>query len=190
MNKDIKSKQSAETSKPGKKKGVRFDETSQRPRPGYGLLLLRYLLSHSLNKAMLLKKNMKQLEDIKDILQNYIPIIETSNVEDNPDKVDLEGHHEILASAWTMLLQMEMLLHLNKKDQNNDEITVTAEKHLAWISDKILAKKQSTTFTSYIIKSAIMFCSNMVTMNICNSTFADLAAQLSSDFVDQGMKIN
>ena len=110
--------------------------------------------------------------------------------EDNPDKVDLEGHHEILASAWTMLLQMEMLLHLNKKDQNNDEITVTAEKHLAWISDKILAKKQSTTFTSYIIKSAVMFCSNMVTMNICNSTLANLAAQLSSDFLDQGMKIN
>ena len=36
---------------------------------GYGLLLLRYLLSHSLNKAILLKKNIKQLEDIKDILQ-------------------------------------------------------------------------------------------------------------------------
>ena len=69
LNKDIKSKQEDVFAKPAKKKGVRFDETTQKPRPGYGLLLLRYLLSHSLNKAILIKKNIKQLEDIKDILQ-------------------------------------------------------------------------------------------------------------------------
>ena len=120
------------------------------------------------------------------MMQNYIPMIENCNVEDNPEKVDLEGHHEILASAWTMLLQMEMLLHLSKKTQNNEDITATAEKHLAWISDKILAKNQSS-FTSYIVKSAIMFCSNMVTMNICNNNLADLAAKVSSDFLEQGM---
>ena len=73
LNKDLKNKKENNSEigfkMPKKVKGVRFDETSQKPRPGYGLLLLRYLLSHSLNKAILLKKNIKQLEDIKDILQ-------------------------------------------------------------------------------------------------------------------------
>ena len=114
-------------------------------------------------------------------------MIENCDVEDNPDKINLEGKHEILASAWNMLLQMEMLLHLSKKPQNNDDITATAEKHLTWISDKILAKNQSTSFTSHIVKSAVMFCSNMVTMNICNNNLANLAAKASSDFLEQGM---
>ena len=69
LNSYVKEKLEKTVSKP-KKRGVRFDEAgSQKPRPGYGLLLLRYMLSHSLNKAILIKKNFKQLEDIKDTLQ-------------------------------------------------------------------------------------------------------------------------
>jgi hypothetical protein len=51
-----------------KAKGVRFDEAKEKSRPGFGLVLLRYLLSHVLNRAILLKKNLSQLEDIKNIL--------------------------------------------------------------------------------------------------------------------------
>ena len=57
---------------PAKKtKGVTFDAEASggKARPGYGLLILRYLLSHSLNKAILLKKNFKQLDEIKTTLK-------------------------------------------------------------------------------------------------------------------------
>ena len=47
-----------------KRRGVRFDESEDKPRPGYGLLILKYMMSHSLNRAILLRKNVSQLEDL------------------------------------------------------------------------------------------------------------------------------
>ena len=67
LNKDLKIRQKSGEIK--KRKGVRFDESSEKPRPGFGLVLLRYVLSHSLNKSIVLKKNLKQLEDIKYTLE-------------------------------------------------------------------------------------------------------------------------
>ena len=52
-----------------KKRGVRFDEMEEKPRPGYGLLILKYMMSHSLNRAILLKKNVSQLEDLVKLVQ-------------------------------------------------------------------------------------------------------------------------
>ena len=52
-------------------------------------------------------------------------MIDNCDVEDDPKKVDIEGHHEVLASAWTMQLQMEMLLHLSlKRDDKNYENSI------------------------------------------------------------------
>ena len=120
-------------------------------------------------------------------------MIDNCDVEDDPKKVDIEGHHEVLASAWTMQLQMEMLLHLSqKRDDKNHEnsiITSNAEKHMTWIRDNILTKKQPTHFTSHIVNSAILFCSNLVTMNICNLNLVHMAIQASSDFLEQGMQM-
>ena len=115
-------------------------------------------------------------------------MIEKCNGKDDPHNVDIEGHHEVLGSAWTMLLQLDILLHLSKKTDNNDVIIANAENHLAWIKEVILSREEPTGFTNHIVKSVNLFCSNMVTMNICNVTMADLAIQSSSDFLQQGME--
>ncbi len=71
INGDLKERQlkeSGEFRRPLSKrqsKGVRFVESNEKPRPEFAIHLLNYLLSHSLNKAILLKKNMAQLEEIQ-----------------------------------------------------------------------------------------------------------------------------
>ena len=88
-----------------------------------------------------------------------------------------------------LLLQLDILLHLSKKPDNNDAIIANAENHLTWIKEVILSREEEPTdFTNHIVKSVNLFCSNMVTLNICNVTMADLAVQTSSDFLQQGIE--
>ena len=52
-----------------KTKGVTFNENQEKPRPGFGLLMLQYILNHPLNRAIVLKKNLVQLEELLKVLQ-------------------------------------------------------------------------------------------------------------------------
>ena len=63
LNGSLKSK-----NKPKKAKGVTFDKTQDRPRPGFAFLILRYILSHALNRAILIKKNFTQLQELLKML--------------------------------------------------------------------------------------------------------------------------
>ena len=52
-----------------KTKGVTFNENQEKPRPGFGMLMLQYILNHPLNRAIVLKKNLVQLEELLKVIQ-------------------------------------------------------------------------------------------------------------------------
>ena len=60
---------SSKTKSKKKTKGVTFNENQEKPRPGFGLLMLQYILNHPLNRAIVLKKNLVQLEELLKVLQ-------------------------------------------------------------------------------------------------------------------------
>ena len=173
-----------------KSRGVRFNEEDKSPRPGFGLLLLKYLLSHTLNRSILLRKNLDHLETIKETLKEFLPKFkEVFDKDDEDDKINIEGKHEVLGSVWTMLLQLELVLHLNKKPDDHEELFATMEEHHKFLADH--QEYKNSSLASHVSKTMIMMSSNLVTLNITDMTMINATLELSKSWLlSQGMFMN
>lgn len=69
---DINQRQVTLAEPPGsgrKRRGVRFSEATDLPRPKLALTLLRYVLRHPLNKGIVLRKNLPKVEEMRELLE-------------------------------------------------------------------------------------------------------------------------
>ena len=174
-----------------KSRGVRFNEEDKAPRPGFGLLLLKYLLSHTLNRSILLRKNLEHLETIKETLKELLPKFKEvfDDKDEVEDKINIEGKHEVLGSVWTMLLQLELVLHLNKKPDDHEELFATMERYHEFANE--VAEYKNSSLASHVSKTMIMMSSNLVTLNITDMTMINATLELSKSWLlSQGMLMN
>ena len=169
--------------KPKKSKGVRFNEENQ-CRPGFALLLLKYVLCHSLNRSILLRKNLEHLETVRNTLKDYMPKIKEAFEDTETTGINIEGKHEILASAWTMLLQLELVLHLNKKPDDHEELFEIIENYDEWTKE---AQNFNSSLASHVTQTMIMMSSNLITLNISDLNLIKSTLDRSKHWLDQGM---
>ena len=169
--------------KPKKSRGVRFNE-SESSRPGFGLLLLKYLLGHTLNRSILLRKNQEHLETIKETLKEFLPKFKEAFGEKEEDKINIEGKHAVLGSVWTMLLQLELVLHLNKKPEDHEELFSTMETYQKFAKD---AEVYTSSLALHVVKTMMMMSSNLVTLNITDMSMINSTLEISKCWLSQGM---
>ena len=118
-----KAKQGQNSPPRKKSRGVRFQEAgSEKAQPGFALVILRYILSHQMTRAMLLRKNLDQLKEIHVILKSYLPLISEKASEDI-EQQGAESDHVVLASAFLVNLKLAAILHLanSKANQHEDD---------------------------------------------------------------------
>lgn len=97
------------------------------------------------------------------------------------DIIDLEGKFEVLGSAWTVYLQLEVVLHLAKKPEDHSEIMDLTTQLLNWVKDKVMAKVDQSGLADHVLTSLMMMTSNLVTLNICHEDFAHDSVQVVLD---------
>ena len=105
------------------------------------------------------------------------------------DKINIEGKHEVLGSVWTMLLQLELVLHLNKKPDDHEELFETMERYHEFAHE--VAEYKNSSLASHVSKTMIMMSSNLVTLNITDMTMINATLELSKSWLlSQGMFMN
>ena len=100
------------------------------------------------------------------------------------ETVEIEGKTEILALAWTMYLQMEVLLNLDKNEESLKEAT---EKKFQWVQEKVVSKDELNEFESHLCKTLLLFSSNLTTLNLSDASLVESTIETSSDFLEKGM---
>ena len=114
--------------------------------------------------------------------------MEKYEAKDDLSTIDIEGNSEILASVWMTLLQLELLLYLNEKPDSDEKILNVATKRLSWAQENILNKSENlTNFKNYLVSTATMFASNLATMNLFDSTLANISIETTCDFTGKGI---
>ena len=53
----------------GKLRGVRFAEAADLPRSKLALTIMKYIMRHPLNKSIVMRKNLSQIEEISELLK-------------------------------------------------------------------------------------------------------------------------
>ena len=103
------------------------------------------------------------------------------------DEIDLEGTHEVLASAWNLMLQLQIIINSAKKSDEN--ILKSSEEHLEWTKVKVLPQIQESALAQHVMNTLLMMCSNLATLNICDSDWAKLAIQRAESVAEKGMLV-
>jgi hypothetical protein len=83
-------------------------------------------------------------------------------------------------------LQLEVVLHLAKKPENNAEILRNTEGKLDWVKNHIMGKVGQAPLASHVMNSMMLMTSNLVTLNICDANLADHAIQTAKEFINEG----
>ena len=87
-----------------------------------------------------------------------------------------------------MLLQLELLIHLNKNDEGNDVAIETAKRRLEW-ARKTALNRENGTLTSlgnHLISSALMLNSNMASLNMTDMELSKTSLETTSDLLKSG----
>ena len=100
------------------------------------------------------------------------------------EAVEIEGKTEILALAWTMYLQMEVLLNL---DKNKESLKEATEKKFQWVQEKVVSKNELNEFESHLCQTLLLFSSNLTTLNLSDASLVESTVETSSDFLEKGM---
>ena len=104
------------------------------------------------------------------------------------DEIDLEGTHEVLASAWNLLLQLQIITNSGAK-KSDENILKLSEEHLEWTKTKVLPQIQESALAKHVMNTLLMMCSNLATLNICDSDWAKLAIQRAESVAEKGMLV-
>ena len=119
------------------------------------------------------------------IIQKYIPHLERALYDDvKEDQIDLEGKHEVLASAWVLILQLQVILRLANK--NGKDVIKLAEEHLEWTKIRALPQIQESPLAKHVMNSLLMMSSNLVTLNLCDPDFAHLVITTADELIEEG----
>ena len=159
-----------------KTKGVRFEESfdcndqnALEMKSESGLTLIKYLIGHPVNRAMMLRKNRDNLEELRSVLINFIPVAD---------------QNERTLEAFEILLKLTVLLH----DKENFEQTFhQIEDIVTVVKDDFVANKKSEQ-VKVIAAKTLLICCNMISIGICDVNFighcCDLAEVLLEEFPD------
>ncbi len=147
---------------------VRFAEASEPPsRPSLALALVEYLLLHPVDRAILLKKNVGQLGDLRETLKTYLPAIKQ-------ESVGSEMTDRKILLVWDSLLKLTVLIHQVEGDAAAalHETCDRMEECMEWLSAEVLDDdKPMTELGRTLTRALILVCSNMVTVSICHLNF-------------------
>ena len=98
------------------------------------------------------------------------------------------GTHEVLASAWNLLLQLQIITNSGAK-KSDVNILKLSEEHLEWTKTKVLPQIQESALAKHVMNTLMMMCSNLATLNICDSDWAKLAIQRAESVAEKGMLV-
>ena len=184
---DVSTASSPQTKKK-KARAVRFAESpAESPRPRLALAVVEYLLQHPVNRAILLRKNRPHLADLRDCLQGHLPDIGCSL---RKEKLE-ERERKKLASAWTVLLKLTVLLRREETGGEEGACSETLERVeelLEWLGEAVLEKEErpSSKLGRSLALSACSLCTNMVTIEVCDVNFVGHLLDLCGNMVDMG----
>ena len=120
------------------------------------------------------------------IIQKYIPQLERALYDEiKEDQIDLEGKHEVLASAWVLMLQLQVILRL-ANNKNGEDVIKLAEEHLEWAKIRVLPQIQESSLAKHVMNSLLMMSSNLVTLNLCDPDFAHLVITTADELIEEG----
>ncbi len=181
LRKDCKASQGpALTKTTGKRKrGVRFAEhPSETPRPLLALSLVEYLLQHPVNRAILLRKNRTQLEELRDVLCSYLPLIKSALA--SGDYSDVEAKK--FSMTWSFLLKLTVLLQESSGEAEVSDTLSKVEDCLEWLEGAVATESGSKdrVLRGELVRSAGLVCCNMVTIGVCDANFVGHLLDLCS----------
>ena len=91
-----------------------------------------------------------------------------------------------MASAWNLILQLQIIINSAKKS-DDENILKSSEEHLEWTKVKVLPQIQESALAKHVMNTLLMMCSNLATLNICDSDWAKLAIQRAESVAEKGM---
>lgn len=123
---------------------------------------------------MLLRKNRSQLEEMAAALKEYLPVIKRALAKDTID----ENLKEKLLCAWKMLLHLTLVL--NRKDDEACDTIADVEEYLTFLEEEVLSQRQElSAFEEGLSQILLTFCSNMVTLGVCDPNFIGNCQEIS-----------
>ena len=93
-----------------------------------------------------------------------------------------------MASAWNLILQLQIIINSAKKS-DDENILKSSEEHLEWTKVKVLPQIQESALAKHVMNTLLMMCSNLATLNICDSDWAKLAIQRAESVAEKGMLV-
>ena len=123
------------------------DQTAVIEKSTRALKMVKYITEHPVNRAMMLKKNRANLEEIRLVLEKFLPVL-------NED----DGDSGRIIEAFEVLLTLTVLLHT--KD-NSEETLTRVEDILTHVYDA----------PAPILEKALTVCINMITIGVCDVNF-------------------
>lgn len=162
------------------RRGVRFDESSSVARPDFAVVVLCYILQHALNRAMLLKKNRQQLQDLHKLLKAYLPTISVKLSENlNPED---ERKFSVL---WESLIKLTILLHTNEQAA----LLASFGEFISWSTTHFLQADKKSIFGISLTTSLLRACSNVVTIGLSDGAFIDKCLDAASLLLQKGINL-
>ncbi len=176
-----------------KSRGVRFNEAEEKPRPGFALVILRYIMSHQMTRAMLLRKNYAQLKEIQEILGRYVDML-PNQCSSGPGQDEascdspIESREQVLAAAWLAHLKLAVVLHLSDPKRNDHAIVQFAKDMLNWTEDSLLTEAdiEKSPLASHIVSTLLLMVSNLFTLHLSTSEVAVRGLKLAQTFLNFG----
>ncbi len=182
----------AKTEPPRRKgRGVRFAEAAEEEsgKPVLALLLVEYAMQHPVNRAILLRKNRAQLEELRSSLLAYVPIIRTHlRGEGACDKTGKK-----LAMVWKLALKLTVLLQEEgEADASCSETLGKIEDLMEWTEKEVLTEEggsgsgNSTRLGVELSRSTVSVCCDMVTIGVCDINFIGHLLELCGMLLNKG----
>jgi hypothetical protein len=187
-------RQSRATTAAAAGKGVRFapEPASNEPKPRVALVLLRYIFRHRVNRPMMLKKNRQQICDLRDVLKEYLPVIEKALGADDEHSTAADTHK--LLCAWEVYLNLNVLLHDGGSHgglgQDVPATFVVVEDLIEWVETKVIRAGAGVGRNGHlargIARHLLRLCCNMVTMGLCDVNFVGHVVDLCGKVIPFG----
>ena len=144
-----------------------------------------YLLQHPVNRAILLRKNRPQLEELRaKLLSSYLPQLKEYLRQDEEDS----NRARELEAAWGITLKLTVLLQEGAVDESCSETLGKVEDLMDWTEKEVLSGERLSSFSlaARLAMEAAVVCRDMVTIGVCDVNFVGHFLELCESLLSKG----